>query len=193
MAQNKTFYDKPVGRKKAEMIKFLTNHFRYYTANSWNRNTSYANKVKIYDLGLTKELTDKALDFINADCMDYELDVHDLILDFAKRTGYNAGFNGRSYGYIVLYETQTVNGETRTMIRSIDQNEDFENWTAQELAERVKLVHEFDKLCDNIRSTFIYYLENTNIREESYTVVKKHNVARLKSDQEQACTAKQSN
>ena len=28
------------------MAEFLANHFRYYTMNSWNRLTSYANNVK---------------------------------------------------------------------------------------------------------------------------------------------------
>ena len=47
------------------MINFLTTHFRYYTNNSWNLSTSYANNVKIYNLGLTSEERDKAYELID--------------------------------------------------------------------------------------------------------------------------------
>ena len=51
-----------VARK--EMVDFLKNHFRYNTANSWNQSTSYARNVKIYNLGLSEVLADKALDLL---------------------------------------------------------------------------------------------------------------------------------
>ena len=33
-----------------QMFNFLKNHFEYWTMNSWNRLSSVANKVKLYDL-----------------------------------------------------------------------------------------------------------------------------------------------
>ena len=35
-------------RNRKKMTEYLKNHFRYYTANSWNRSTSYACNLKIY-------------------------------------------------------------------------------------------------------------------------------------------------
>lgn len=37
-------------RTKGEMIEYLNGHFRYHTLHSWNRMTSYAQNVKIYNL-----------------------------------------------------------------------------------------------------------------------------------------------
>ena len=51
----KTFNQKVDLRNRKEMINFLTTHFRYYTNNSWNLSTSYANNVKIYNLDLTSK------------------------------------------------------------------------------------------------------------------------------------------
>ena len=49
-------------RSRKSMIRFLTTHFRYDTMNSWNQSTSYANNVKVYNLGLTKEQEEKLYD-----------------------------------------------------------------------------------------------------------------------------------
>lgn len=42
------------------MIEFLKNHERYWTMNSWNGSSSYANNVKIYNLGMDHDLEMKA-------------------------------------------------------------------------------------------------------------------------------------
>lgn len=40
-------YEKAVNTdNRNEMIRFLTGHFRYFTMNSWNGCSSYANNVK---------------------------------------------------------------------------------------------------------------------------------------------------
>lgn len=154
------------------MIAFLNNHFRYYTMNSWNRSTSYANNVKLYNLNLTKEQLDKAYEIIDLDFTELNFSISDEINNFYHETGYSAGFNGRSGGYIVLYESNT-DDKNRICVypgRSIDANEDFSEWDITELRERVKLVQRFDKLCDDIRSTFIYYIENCEITTVTRTV-----------------------
>lgn len=43
-------------KTKKEMIEFLKNHKRYWTMNSWNGSSSYANNVKIYNLGMDHTL-----------------------------------------------------------------------------------------------------------------------------------------
>lgn len=164
------FYDEKAVdfRSRKSMIDFLKNHFRYYTGNSWNRLTSYANNVKIYHLGLTKEQENYAYEILSCDSADAIYDEIDFICkSFFDETGYKIFFNGRSGGYLVLYRAEGVN--------SIDQCEDFEDeyWEMSELKERVKLVQAFDKACDRIRETFIYCLDNSMIVDQDYTVTKK--------------------
>lgn len=87
------------------MIDYLSNHFRYHTMNSWNRSTSYAANVKIHNLKFkTKEGRNRAYDLLNTDgAMD---DVNFILHEFDESHDYQwqAGFNGRSGGYIVLYQ-----------------------------------------------------------------------------------------
>lgn len=88
---------------RQEMIAFLRNHFRYYTANSWNRSMSYARNVKIYNLDLTPEQESKAFEFIETLSALEEISL--IMRDFDEKHDHEwqAGFNGRSGGYIVLY------------------------------------------------------------------------------------------
>lgn len=62
MSESNSFFAKEVDTTdRKAMADFLTNHFRYDTMNSWNESTSYANNVKIYNLGIEdKEVLDKA-------------------------------------------------------------------------------------------------------------------------------------
>jgi len=89
---------------REEMIAFLRGHFRYYTMNSWNRSTSYARKIKIYSLGLTKEQESRAYDLIYVE--DTFLEINEKIKEFSEGNGYRyqASFNGRNSGYIVLIQ-----------------------------------------------------------------------------------------
>ena len=89
---------------REEMITFLRGHFRYYTMNSWNRLTSYARKVKIHSLCLTREQESHAYDLIYVE--DTFLEINEKIREFSEENGYRyqACFNGRSSGYIVLIQ-----------------------------------------------------------------------------------------
>jgi hypothetical protein len=90
--------------KRDEMITFLRGHFRYDTINSWNKSTSYARNIKIYRLGLTHEQEMKAYDFIETPgTLD---DITQIMRDFETEHDHEwqAGFKGRSGGYIVLYK-----------------------------------------------------------------------------------------
>jgi hypothetical protein len=54
------FFEKQVDtRSRNSMIEFLTGHFRYSTGTSWAQ-TSYANRVKIPYLGLTRHQENRA-------------------------------------------------------------------------------------------------------------------------------------
>lgn len=91
-------------RSKKKMIDFLVNHFRYDTMNSWNRSTAYANNMKITHLDLPHDVKDKLWDMLDVDCDELRWSWDDLITDFERETGYTAGWNGRSGGYLVMYE-----------------------------------------------------------------------------------------
>lgn len=100
----KQFY-KPVDlRSRKAMECFLKNHFRYNTMNSWNCSTSYANNVKVYNLGLSGEQENRLYSMMEVDEF-YDLINDDLML-FALEHDYRwqVGFNGRSGGYLVLYK-----------------------------------------------------------------------------------------
>ena len=216
----KAFNQKVDLRNRKEMINFLTTHFRYYTNNSWNLSTSYANNVKIYNLGLTSEERDKAYELID---LPETYDEFEWLFEcFAQdhNYAYQVGFNGRSSGYLVLYqggrepsdyksrcthcgqlnfrtveETGTRCGkcgeDTRVNLThplykiyttgaSIDQNEDFEDWSIEDIRDRVKLVQDFDRLCDNCLAALKNLINNTEIVDEEYTEVKTRKTLKYK-------------
>lgn len=182
MLETKPFFAKKVDTTdRKAMIDFLTNHFRYNTMNSWNASTSYANNVKIYNLGIEDEsVLDKAFDIIAADVDSEEMEYNfqQIIDEFRQNEGYDIGFNGRSGGYLVLYSmgyNAAHNSKEVYPGRSIDQDEDFsdeDTWTMEELKERCDLVCAFDHACDLIRQEFLCWCTEGDIVEEEYTVVK---------------------
>jgi hypothetical protein len=94
--------DKP--RTVKAMREFLKNHFRYHTMNSWNNSTSYARKVKLDHVIDDHALCMKAYDFLEVREAFYGID--EIIADFARKHDYSwqIGFNGRSSGFLVLYQ-----------------------------------------------------------------------------------------
>ena len=99
----KKFYKEVDLQSRKEMTDFLQNHFRYDTMNHWNRSTSYACNMKIYNLGLTREIEDKLYDLIS--CEDAYDTINEMIDEFGEQHDWKwqVGFNGRSGGYLVLY------------------------------------------------------------------------------------------
>jgi ribosomal protein L37E len=93
-------------RSREAMAGYLAGHFRYNTMNSWNRSTSYAHNLKIYNLGLEKDIADKLYSMIHVSGF-YE-PLNDLMHDFGADHGHRwqAGMNGRNGGYLVLYQGQ---------------------------------------------------------------------------------------
>jgi hypothetical protein len=208
----KTFYKNVDMRNREAMIAFLDGHFRYDTMNSWNRSTSYANCVKIHRLDLPREQMDKAWAMLD---MEEVFDaIHGIIRDWSEAHAWEwqVGFNGRSGGYLVLYQggldwknartaqcdtcgkqtwhkenvpctvkgcpgTLKVLEKPRPQVvtypgRGLDQSEDFAEWGMDRLRDRVRLVQEFDKLCDECVAEFVHYCENYNIVERDIIVPK---------------------
>ena len=94
-------------RSRAEMTAYLSGHFRYNTMNSWNRSTSYACNMKLYKLGLDRGTDDKLWDMIQVP--EFYERLNERIEDFNRQHNYlwQAGWNGRSGGYLVLYQGGT--------------------------------------------------------------------------------------
>ena len=94
-------------RSRAEMTAYLSGHFRYNTMNSWNRSTSYACNMKLYKLGLDRGTEDKLWDMIQVP--EFYERLNERIEDFNWQHNYlwQAGWNGRSGGYLVLYQGGT--------------------------------------------------------------------------------------
>ena len=82
---------------------FLKNHFRYNTMNSWNQSTSYAHNLKVYKV-IPQKYQDRVFELLEqGDIYD---DINFLITSFDRESdyAYQAGFNGRMGGYLVLYK-----------------------------------------------------------------------------------------
>ena len=98
-------FSEPVDlRSRKEMTDYLRNHFRYSTMNSWNQATSYACNLKIYRLGLNAEIEAKLYDML--DTQEFYFARQELLDMFNEEHQFlwQVGFNGRSGGYLVLYE-----------------------------------------------------------------------------------------
>jgi hypothetical protein len=141
-----------------QMFNFLKDHYQYYTLNSWNGLKSIANNVKVYNLKLSGNCYN-ALTFLQDDNYD---NLNSMIEDWEyEHRGYKVGFNGRSGGYLVLYNAD----DNRTVLPDeVDYNDDYEGYKEMcreyfgsvkaaryKLVEMVKLVQDFDKLCDDLR------------------------------------------
>lgn len=90
-------------KSKKAMVAYLCDHFRYHTMNPWNRATSYAACVKIHRF-VPKDVEMAAHDFLQID--DAFRDGKTIIREFEERWKYKwqIGTNGRSGGYLVLYQ-----------------------------------------------------------------------------------------
>ena len=56
--------------------------------------------------------------------------------------------------------------------KDVDMYEDFEGWTLSDLRERVELVQDFDRLCDDIAAAYINLCRNYRVNEEEIFVPK---------------------
>ena len=147
------------------MWNFLKNHYSYYTMNSWNRQKSIAHNVKLYNLALDGDWT-IAMRYIfdEADCAGLQTLIEDEIREFEnKYPYYEVSSNGRSGGYLVIYEKQGHGSILPECVSDYDTYEEFKEeaksgWNGyrvsdfdRELRDAVTIVREFDKLCDRLR------------------------------------------
>lgn len=100
-----------------EMIKYLSEHFRYDTMNHWNNSTSYAHNMKIHNLDVSQPIKDKLYELL--DCQDVYDRIQTLLDQFAEAHDFQwqAAFNGRSAGYLVLYHGDCERSEHKSFCR----------------------------------------------------------------------------
>lgn len=159
-----------------QMFHFLKEHFRYDTMNSWNRLQSIANNVKIYNLNLDGDCW-VALSMLNKD--NY-FAVNMMIEDWEdEHPNYKVGFNGRSGGYLVLYNKNDNQNVLPDYIVDGDY-EDYKQYikdyygtlkdNRSNLRYLTELVRDFDKLCDDIRD-YVNELSKVDVVNEVLTEV----------------------
>ena len=152
-----------------EKFDYVKKHYRYNTMSSWNRVTSFANNVKIHNIGFTKEQQDKYYtifcnpNFSEIDAQSLYDNIDELIYKFQEEYTFNfsIGFNGSSSGYLVLYKTQKE-GNRINVFPGKPIGEEFQNYeTYEEFYEEegpidsyFELVYDFDLMCDIIRYCF---------------------------------------
>lgn len=147
------------------MWEFLHNHPTYYTMNSWNSSKSIAHNVKLYNLNLEGDWT-VALRYLldEADSGFLQGYIDDAIREFEEEHRYyKIGFNGRSNGYLVLYNVDNNCSVLPTCVTDYESYADFKEdvkagWNGyrvsdfdRELRDAVEIVRAFDRLCDNLR------------------------------------------
>ena len=170
------FYVKGIDITNAkQMWNFLKDHDQYYTMNSWNRNKSTGHNVKVHNLLLDGNCWN-ALTFLKND--NY-FTLNCLIEDWEREhKGYSVGFNGRSGGYLVLYNEDNNCSILPNIIEDYDTYEDFKSNIKEgyykenikdylyELREYTRLVQDFDKLCDELRD-YVNELSVKDFAEEA--------------------------
>ena len=106
---------------RPDMIQYLQTHFRYPTMNSWNRADSYACNLKIHKLDLDPEIENKLFDLLSFQEFFDSLQI--LKDQFAQVHQYRwqVGMNGRSGGYLVLYEGELIPTGYKSFCRSCGQ------------------------------------------------------------------------
>lgn len=151
------------------MWEFLHNHFTYSTMNSWNGMKSIAHNVKLYNLKLSGDWT-RVLQFMEdeADSAGLQLSIDDAIREFGiENPGYRVGFNGRSGGYLVLYNADNYRSILPDCVDDFECYEDFKSYCKDfgytlsdykyELRNTVAIVRKFDQLCDELRDLIDSY------------------------------------
>ena len=177
-------FAKEVDLKNDEAVfEYLKKHPRYFLMNSWNQLKTFAQNIKIYNLGVDNDIEDKLFEMLDADSMDVKFAYEDGVNDFEEENPeYTIHTNGRSSGYMILAPNKnrshfcdmvdTINNYD--MLDELKENYDFE-----EFRDLAKVVLNFDKACDNIIQNIVGIAENCEIVEEEYTVTKTRKVLKF--------------
>jgi hypothetical protein len=180
---------------KLEMI-------RYDTMNSWNGSRAPAFNLKVYYV-IPQEYRDKVYELM--ECDGFYDDINFLMMEFAQTHNYlwQAGFNGRSGGYLVLYrggrkathksvctvcgqrnyktieESGKLCGRCRQETRINKIGYTIHTFPGQNIpTENVPrdVLESFTRLAESIVQTTINMATSCEVEEETYTVEKTRKV-----------------
>ena len=146
--------------KAKSMFDYINNHYKYWTLNSWNTLKSIANNVKLYNLALDGNY-DVALKYLcdPSDVGGLQAEIYDMIKFWEEdHPGYAIGFNGRSSGYLVLYN---ANNNLSVVPHCLEGYDSYDEWKRsirenvkdylRTLKDTTRLIQSFDRLCDQLR------------------------------------------
>lgn len=187
---NKTeqyYYEGLTERTIEQKYQYIKNHFQYDIINSWNNLKSFANNVKLYNMGLTNEQQKKYFELmeIDPDFLYYETIC--IIEEFQKLTDTEIFFNGRSGGYIVIIPKSERNEHLLNYyglenVLYCDNYKEFkekqnkyyyyEQSFKYDINNVYYILKAFDRFCDVLRSELIYILNNYTIEEHEETYTK---------------------
>lgn len=130
--------------------------------NSWNLSKSLAYNLKIYNV-IDPELQNKVYDIMGIDGV-YEEHINPLLYAFDRKYNHEwqAGFNGRSGGYLVLYRGGIKDGRIFCKAGC--------NIEADEVPAEVK--RDFRRLATSIVKTAEALAKDYTIEEENITIYK---------------------
>jgi hypothetical protein len=130
--------------------------------NSWNNSQAPAFNLKIYNV-ITKDLQGKAYELLDSE--EYHARIGGLISDFELEHDFawQAAFNGRSSGYLVIYKGgRKQDGSTFTWpSKNIETNDVPKD-----------ILKSFTELAENIIALTEDLATNAEIVSEDYTVTK---------------------
>lgn len=184
-------FTKEVDLKNDEAVfEYLKEHPRYFLMNSWNRLKTFAQNIKIYNLDIDREVSDKLFDLLDVDSPDVKFIFEDNIGVFNEENpGYTIYTNGRSGGYLILASSQNDRGKLSDMadaVNNYDTLDDLkEDYDFEEFRTLAETVINFDRACDNIIQAVVSLAENCEIIEEEYTVLKTRKVIKRNDSEEE--------
>lgn len=177
-----------------QKFQYLKNHFDYYIMNSWNRLSTIANNVKIYNLGLSSEHIEKYFEICSVD--DYFIKdlLYLAIEEFIELSNtLDVYFNGRSGGYLVLIPKFNYFKKWTHVydIYNLSNIEDYESYLEYKKDENISsidienayyTIKAFDKLCDVLRSNLINIIEDAKFDEYEETITQKRRYVKIWED-----------
>lgn len=152
-------------RTKRDILSYLKSHFRYYTMHSINGATSYAHKVKVWDLHVDHGK------FFLALYDDRTPSVINLILnefDHRHNFKYQVGFGGRSNGYLVMTRGGIKDGRVYSQNGlGIDEDPgDLDELNLTDLREWIDVIWDFDQTCQAAIKAFMEFAEELSKEQE---------------------------
>lgn len=183
-------FTKEVDLKNDEAVfKYLKKHPRYFLMNSWNRLQTFAQNIKIYNLGVDREISDKLFDLLDVDSPDVKFIFEDNIEFFNEENpGYTIYTNGRSGGYMILAPNENRSNfcDMVDTVNNYDTLNDLkEDYDFEEFRTLAETVMNFDRACDNIIQAVVSLAENCEIVEEEYMVLKTRKVIKRNNPEEE--------